>query len=443
MSAKKIHRNSIIGQQGVNLIERVVLGMGFVWYPTGGVEAGIDGVIEVRNPLTGEATNSIVQVQSKATTNPFQAETETSFEYLCSAKDLDYWLQGNAPVILIVSRPQSGEAYWVSVKDYFRHPSRRAARKVRFDKERNRFDEGCGPALAELAIPRDAGVYFAPPPTEETLYSNLLRVSRYPKRLYIAQTEYREGRGIHAKLRELGADEDNEWMLKRGSVYSFIDLAEEPWDKICDQGTVETFDSEEWAYSDDPDKQREFVQLLNRCLSAKARAMGLRYSKDLDCYYFRATGDLSERKLAYQGIANETTRAVFRGYPKKGKPDEMAYYRHSAFRGRFKRFGDDWYLEITPTYYYTWDGRRPDRFYEDRLKGIKQREKHQAVRGQVVMWAEFLGRDGTLLESLYPLLEFDELLKVTVEAGIDDEAWAAHGEEHRGTGHEDDLELFR
>lgn len=29
MSAKKIHGSSIIGQQGVNLIERVVLGMGF------------------------------------------------------------------------------------------------------------------------------------------------------------------------------------------------------------------------------------------------------------------------------------------------------------------------------------------------------------------------------------------------------------------------------
>lgn len=36
MSAKKIHGSSIIGQQGVNLIERLVLGMGFAWYPSGG-----------------------------------------------------------------------------------------------------------------------------------------------------------------------------------------------------------------------------------------------------------------------------------------------------------------------------------------------------------------------------------------------------------------------
>jgi hypothetical protein len=81
LSAKKVHVNSIIGEQGVNLIQRVVLGMGFVWYPTGGVEAGIDGIIEIRDPTTGEVSNSIVQVQSKATTKPFQSETETGFEF--------------------------------------------------------------------------------------------------------------------------------------------------------------------------------------------------------------------------------------------------------------------------------------------------------------------------------------------------------------------------
>lgn len=134
MSAKKIHANSIIGQQGVNLIERVVLGMGFAWYPSGGVEAGIDGTIEIRDAVTGDATNSIIQVQSKATTKPFQAETEGAFEYRCAERDLDYWMQGNVPVVLVVSRPESGEAYWVSVKDYFRDPGVRAGRKVRFDK---------------------------------------------------------------------------------------------------------------------------------------------------------------------------------------------------------------------------------------------------------------------------------------------------------------------
>jgi hypothetical protein len=146
MKSKKIHRTSIVGEQGINLIQRVVLGMGYMWYPTGGVEAGIDGFIEIRDAVTGEVTNSIVQVQSKAGPSFFRAETETSFEFRCDDRDLDYWTQGNAPVILVVSRPQTEEAYWVSIKGYFRDPRRRAERKVRFNKRRDRFDVGCAAA---------------------------------------------------------------------------------------------------------------------------------------------------------------------------------------------------------------------------------------------------------------------------------------------------------
>lgn len=82
MASKKITKSSIIGGRGVNLIEKVVLEMGCLWYPTGGVEAGIDGLIEIRDVVTGEVTNSILQVQSKATNGRFTAETATSFEYL-------------------------------------------------------------------------------------------------------------------------------------------------------------------------------------------------------------------------------------------------------------------------------------------------------------------------------------------------------------------------
>lgn len=138
MDAKKIHKNSITGQQGINLIEKKVLEMGFLWYPTGGIEAGIDGTIEIRESATGQVFNAIIQVQSKATIGQFQAETPEGFDYLCDAKDLNYWLQGNAPVILIVSRPSTDEVYWVSIKEYFQDLTRRKAHKVHFSKARDR-----------------------------------------------------------------------------------------------------------------------------------------------------------------------------------------------------------------------------------------------------------------------------------------------------------------
>src|SRR5262245_54706823 len=113
---KKITEQAIIGEQGINLIQRIVLAMGCTWHPTSqNIEAGIDGEIELVHPTTREATNAVIRVQSKATMRRFVAETEDTFEFVCGERDLEYWLSGNAPVVLIVSRPHTSEAYWVSV----------------------------------------------------------------------------------------------------------------------------------------------------------------------------------------------------------------------------------------------------------------------------------------------------------------------------------------
>src|SRR4051794_1202783 len=101
---KKIQRNVLLGQEGINILEAAVLKMGFVWSPMGAIEAGIDGTIEIRDPETGDMLHSIIRVQSKATSGPLTADTGKTFEYLCDERDLDYWLRGNAPVILVRSR---------------------------------------------------------------------------------------------------------------------------------------------------------------------------------------------------------------------------------------------------------------------------------------------------------------------------------------------------
>jgi len=167
--AKQITQQTLTGQAGVNLIEKRVLQMGWIWNATN-IDAGIDGYIEIRDPATGRATNIIVQVQSKALSR-FSAETPASFEYVCSPRDLEYWMAGNAPVILIVSRPANEEAYWVSVKDYFNTPGKRRERRVTFDKDRDKFDVNSRDGLAQVAMPRFLGVYLTPPPRTETLFS--------------------------------------------------------------------------------------------------------------------------------------------------------------------------------------------------------------------------------------------------------------------------------
>lgn len=417
---KQISQNDLTGQQGINLIEKTCLDMGFLWHPTG-FDAGIDGYIEIRLE-SGEVTNCIIQVQSKATERAFEAETPSSLEFRCAARDLDYWMGGNAPVILVRSRPSTNEAYWVSIKDYFSDLSRRKTGKITFDKIANKFDATAKPALRRLAMRVDAGPYLATPPRHEVVYSNLLRLAPLPDTYYIAQTDYRTPAELFARLHELTRPVNGEWVLHSRMLTSFHDLGTRPWTEITDPGTLEGHETEEWAQTDDPVRQRGFVQLLNTCLKETLYRKGVKFSRETGYYYFRAPQDRSNIEYAYASREHKTSRTVFKGYPKKSDHTQMSYYRHSAFEGRFVRYGGAWYLQITPTYHFTRDGERFSRYAPDLLSGIKRLENNQAVHGQVVMWAHLLTAR-SLFDTGPSFLDFAALQQFELGVGLDDDTW--------------------
>jgi len=420
MPPKKIDQRDITGDRGIALIHSIVGEMGFVWNPTG-IEAGIDGYIEIRDVVTGEMTNFVIQVQSKATDKEFQAETADGFDYYCEARDIDYWMGGNAPVVLVRSRPSTNEAYWVSIKDYFKDISRRATKKIHFDKTKDRFDAKCRDNLVELAKPSNSGIYLAPLPKTEKLVSNLLPVSSFGEKIYIAETKYRSPKTLWDKLHGLVKVPDNEWALNNKQIISFHDLNEFPWSEIC-LGAAEEFDTEEWAHSTELEKRNTFVQLLNLALSQKL-SPEVRFEKKFGYYFFIATKNLTPKDLNYRSLVQNTSRFVFQGYKKKKDPAQISHYRHSAFFGQFHYFDRKWYLEVSPTYHFTWDGYKPFLFREDQLTGIKQLERNSAVLGQVVMWAEYLKEKPDLFSKPYPFLQFGSLVQFEIQAGFDDKIW--------------------
>jgi hypothetical protein len=57
---KKIDASAQIGDGGIALIHQLVNKMGFTWHERK-TDAGIDGEIELRNPVTGEVANTEIQ----------------------------------------------------------------------------------------------------------------------------------------------------------------------------------------------------------------------------------------------------------------------------------------------------------------------------------------------------------------------------------------------
>ena len=163
---KTVTAQTIIGEQGINLIERRCLEMGYLFHPRR-VDHGIDGHIDLVDPGSGAVLNQTLLVQSKASDRPFPGETDQSFRYICDDRDLELWLSGNAPVILVFSHPKKDEAWWVEVKAAFPDAASRASRTVVIGKQAQRFDAGAAAALLRLAVPAQSGLYLRPPPITE------------------------------------------------------------------------------------------------------------------------------------------------------------------------------------------------------------------------------------------------------------------------------------
>lgn len=420
---KTLSSQGLLGQKGINLIERVVLEMGSRWTASGPNEVGIDGYIELFNPASHVALGKTLAVQSKVI-SLFSNETQESFDFRCDRRDLDYWLQGNMPIILIVSRPASNEAYWVSVKDYFATLNHQSSGKIRFFKSAQRFTSDTFRDLIDLGRSPEIGLYLAPVPRRENLYSNLLPLLLFPSNIYIGYTSFGTPGEVWAHLRRSGQNANGAWILRQRNLIAFHDLNNAPWSEMCDPGTVEEFESSEWSNSKDADRQRQFVQLLNQTLRSQV-APEVRYWPKEDCYACVGALEEGRKKRSYESLKRRSPISVVSKFQRTTSDGRIyEWLRHLAFRGQFRGLDGQWYLEITPTYRYTSDGYSLYRFHEDALKGIKRIEGNRAVLSAVLFWADYLRPQSDFFAKKDLALVFGNLASFELDVGINDEQWS-------------------
>lgn len=410
---KKVTSQTIIGEAGVNLIERRVLEMGHLFHPRR-IDHGIDGHIDLVEPGTGRHLNQTVLVQSKAHDRSFPQESGTRFVFTCDQRDLEHWLAGNAPVIVVVSHPKKDEAWWIDIKAEFADPNTRASRRLVVDKASQAFTKEAGPALLRLGRPVSSGLYLQPTPRTEILDTNLLKIAALPDRLYLAPAV--TGDYVAAgKLLASAKGARSPFILRDGLVLSFVDIRESRLKVLCG-GDVETHDVSEWTDSTDDSVRHSLQDLMIR--TVQDAYPELRWHNAKRHVHFRATQDMAPRKVGKRkGAAGRT---VFG--PHLSHDGSIGYYHHASVKMRMRHIGASWYCELTPDYCFTIDGQNPHRYEERLLAGIKRLDRHAAVAGWVRTWAEFL-RGTEDLFSTPKLIQFGDLETVTVDTGIDDRYW--------------------
>jgi hypothetical protein len=188
----------------------------------------------------------------------------------------------------------------------------------------------------------------------------------------------------------LNGVETDAWVCHDNKLFSFHDI--ETCGLICvvDEGSVEPLGVSDLADSVEPDN----VNILKQLLSAETRERLKKYHVRMHTkdrfFFFGPTSEAQlERKETWIGKRNAIRRVYEVKYQRKD-PSKVAHHQHLSFDLTFTKFGDAWYAQIVPSWYYSYNGYVRSNWHEDLLSQQKRLEHNLSVRNQVRFVAYFL-----------------------------------------------------
>lgn len=99
----------LLAQQGVNIVEQLVLGEGAIFRPQDLHDHGIDGHIEIK--VDGRASGRLVGVQVKAGRSYFKKRARGGWSHPVKKRHRDYWALHSLPVVVVLVDVETRVAY--------------------------------------------------------------------------------------------------------------------------------------------------------------------------------------------------------------------------------------------------------------------------------------------------------------------------------------------
>ena len=425
LMSKRLTPNQLLGEIGEAAARKRFLSIGFQFDARSRLEAGIDGIAEVME--NGRPMARMIAVQVKARkSGRYSSEDDHGFTYLLRAKDVEYWRGSNLPVIIVLYRECDETYYWQEVPSGLSLGERR----LRFSKEDDALDSNAVDRLAALTVPKTGFGYYVPPlgGGEEALV-NILPIT-LPSELFVASTPY-SGNKATSVLLEGDEPARFDWVIHGGSFWSFHDPRTSTCRDIVDLDQVEAIETDYLALHEDLDERNEFAFLLKCTLRHQVRE-DLNWSKDRRLLYCRAIHANQTRTFYYESSKRRTSANVVNVVKSKKEDDRVEFVRHHAFVPRFEVLGDQWFLVVTPTYYFTTDGLTPHSYPHALLSGKKRMDNSASLRGQVIMWYRLLTKTERDADDLFntqvtpePRLTFGQPPQVFLETRVPEDVWGS------------------
>lgn len=146
----------ILAQQGVNIVEQLVLGEGAIFRPQVLHDHGIDGHIEIK--VDGRASGRLVGVQVKAGRSYFKNRGRGGWSHPVKKRHRDYWALYSLPVVVVLVDVETRVAYVQEATSSLMVPSGNSYKLyVPADQSLSSF----WPELVTLALTEPSATVFA------------------------------------------------------------------------------------------------------------------------------------------------------------------------------------------------------------------------------------------------------------------------------------------
>jgi hypothetical protein len=145
----------------------------------------------------------------------------------------------------------------------------------------------------------------------------------------------------------------------------------------ADAGTLTPIVPREY-YAYDEDQLHVFKSLLRRAFQRQIRSERVSWQDEKHLFFYSPVRGFDDRVIQWTE-ERAASRTVFQRTMKNNKPDEVLTCKHLAFYVDFPFIENVWYLAITPTWYFSRDGYRPDPFGAKRISWLKRQENDQQV----------------------------------------------------------------
>lgn len=285
---------------------------------------------------------------------------------------------------------------------------------------------------------------------KEKVTLNLVRI-KCPDNVFVMplnveskkRTKETERGYVWRMLKKQNLESTSEWIVKNDQIYSFHDLNDKqnPLSRI---GYSEYTEKHSLSQLSSNDKTQRYINellasslrhYLYECDPSVHWYYDRRY-KHKNCFYFAASDKLNPIEIKWG--ASNMPREVFGERTQKNNrtKKEYKYFRHLAFKPDFLMVEDNWHLAISPTWLFTFDGERLDRFNSDKISSMKRLENNNAVRNHTNFWIWFLCNRSINLfgkQDFTAFLEFEEIPTMEVNYSIDDDSWVKHESESKKT----------